>query len=244
MGTQRLKLLSLAATLLLVGCQQQEQSLSVEQEEVAPTVQQEQQIPTTATWMGELSGFTLWAEQADPNSGVSELFYLESEGSVYSYTWYMENNLNHLPTMHLADLNGDDKDELIISLVTGTGTGAHLEELHILNPETGAVYPMDAPDEVMTEQVSSYATEDSYYLLVAGMEHILRKSDYPNSVASADAVHFGNIDCYIWQEGNLYYHATGQISPVTFIGDVRMECVWKENRFTFVNPVYVTETIK
>jgi hypothetical protein len=68
------------------------------------------------------------------SNGMYEGFVLEIKGKRQYFDWQNVKNPSFRPQMILKDINHDGGKELIVILTTGTGTGYHTEDIHVLNP--------------------------------------------------------------------------------------------------------------
>jgi hypothetical protein len=130
------------------------------------------------------------------------------------------------PELSLADLNGDGKKELIVILTTASGTGVHLSDIHVIDPETfKETYVADPLDIIRKNVASSVVHENgtvTITLTVNGKKSAITFSeDYAQGWAE-DQVVFGNIIRYAVDGTKLKATVPAQVSNTVFTGDVEI----------------------
>ncbi|MFD1956899.1 hypothetical protein ACFSL6_22660 [Paenibacillus thailandensis] len=75
-----------------------------------------------------------------------------------TFDWQNVDNPAYSPAVHIADVNGDNREEAVILLTTGTGTGVHIEELHVLSLEDLTELEAEDPVRYVNSHVTSSVT--------------------------------------------------------------------------------------
>lgn len=65
------------------------------------------------------------------------------------------------PSINIADVDADGKEEVIVTLLKGTGTGAFLEEIHVLNKEDLTEIIVENPLNAIYKKVNSKITKNN-----------------------------------------------------------------------------------
>ena len=81
-----------------------------------------------------------------------------------------------VPTLQVLDWNGDGKDEIVFSLVSGSGTGVLIEDLYVFDADTLEQYDTSGVSEMIFNAVKSTGDEENFYLRGAGMDETIPKS--------------------------------------------------------------------
>ncbi len=69
------------------------------------------------------------------NSDVFESLTVQAGKLSKTFPWMNVTNPTYYPIVHIADIDDDDKNEVIIILTNGYGTGTNEQEIHVLNKE-------------------------------------------------------------------------------------------------------------
>ena len=80
------------------------------------------------------SNIRLYFVKDNKESGMYEGFVLQINDAKKYFRWESVDN-NHIPKLILSDLDKDGKDELIVILNKGYGTGVKDEEVHVIKQE-------------------------------------------------------------------------------------------------------------
>lgn len=133
--------------------------------------------------------------------------------------------------LHLADLDGDSVNEIIIDAEIGHGTGVSVSELHVFASVNGTATcrEMDTSGlvDMIIGQIESTTDKDNFYLSAPGMEVIIPKADWniPDSVTQPyllDAIGFGEIVSFDVEDGRLYCTLGAAHVFLTYCGEVRV----------------------
>lgn len=151
-------------------------------------------------------------------------FILESNGQRKYFDWENTANPSFIPQLKCLDINNDDKNEIVVILCKGTGTGVAEYEIHILDMKTFEEIPVENPLDYINREVRTSITKTSTELLIdikiGDKESHLCRRELP--VSANDNIYFGNIIRYETEGPNIYCTVPGQYSPAGFVGDFRV----------------------
>jgi len=76
-----------------------------------------------------------WLSAANLKDGIFSDMTLSIDGKTKRFPWKTYGEQAFLPELSYADVDRDGRNELIVILCKGEGTGMLEEEIHVLNPE-------------------------------------------------------------------------------------------------------------
>lgn len=139
--------------------------------------------------------------------------------SQYFSSWTNVSNPTYNPTIRIADVDDDGKDEIVILLVTSYGTGVHWEKIHILNLEDLTELNIEDPLEVINNRVSSLINinNNKVNIMIKWDGNIFEKT-FDASYASRwlDKISFNSIIHYEIENNRIVAKLFGQMSPAGF----------------------------
>lgn len=175
------------------------------------------------------SGITLSAVEED---GMYKDFTLEVKESKRFFDWKNVSNPSYAPKLLLSDVNHDGKQELAVILTTGTGTGVHVTEAHVLNPDTLAEIYIDNPKAIILKNVKTSITDSQVEVTVDGQKTVIDKADLDIEPAHLFSdIGFDSICKFDVVNDELTANIGAQISPAGFIGYVQITYVLKDNMY-------------
>lgn len=86
-------------------------------------------------------------------AGLYKGMRLSINGKEQAFDWENIAMISDLPQLYYVDLNGDEKEELVVILSRGHGTGAIRQTIHVINPESLDEYEVENPLAVIEDQV-------------------------------------------------------------------------------------------
>jgi hypothetical protein len=151
--------------------------------------------------------------------GMYKGFTVKTENKIQSFPWVNVTNPTYSPTINIADINADGKDEIIILLITGYGTGAHMEEIHVLSFEDLTELNIEDPFEAISSNVISSITtnSDKTNIIIEWYGNTLEKS-FNKSYTDMwfDKISFNSIIHYEIENNRIIAKVEGQMSPSGF----------------------------
>ncbi len=103
----------------------------------------------------------------------------------------------------LADLNRDGKDEIVVILNAGHGTGFFEEGLYVFDAETLEQYDTSTLTQDLIAQVSATGDQENFYLSAPGMDRISVPKGVAGLPETADALGLGDIVYYTLKDGTV-----------------------------------------
>ncbi|QHW30995.1 copper amine oxidase N-terminal domain-containing protein [Paenibacillus rhizovicinus] len=157
--------------------------------------------------------------------------------------WYNVGNPSYAPRIMLEDLNKDGKNELLVILTTGYGTGTKLEEAHIFDSETFSEIPLeDWQTYALKHVVPGKVTAEGAHIQIDHADrlipHGIPAEDFESNGAQwwYDRPAYGQVIQYEVRQGTLYAVLPLWFSPANSAGQL-------EIRFAFQDGFYQGERI-
>jgi hypothetical protein len=173
-------------------------------------------------------------------NGLYRGFKIDFKGSIYTRPfWTSETNPTYAPQIFYTDINKDHKEELIITLTKGYGTGVLLEDAHIFNTNENKLSEVivDNPLAIINKNVKTNLSDEKAEILIGEQEYSVDITPFEiKSENLFDDVSFGSIIDYEVLNNNLMVRVSGQISPAMYVGDI---IITYENR----DEMYQAKTI-
>lgn len=158
--------------------------------------------PETQVTLTEIAGMYRIYALADPKSatpsGYTRVYVERADGAVKDFDWNVPARAtpgSQSPvTLQLADLNGDAKDELFITIDQTAEAGTQPRQIHVLEPEGLTEWTVQDPAAYLAEQTESLVDYDRGYayieLKVAGTTY-RRAMEATTTEPWEDRVDFG-----------------------------------------------------
>lgn len=182
----------------------------------------------------------LYALDSDEGKGVYQEILLDVKGKQKIFNWIVDSGLSFRPELILSDINNDNKKELIVITTKWTGTGVHVEEVHIFNIDTLDEIKVQDPLDIITENVKTKVnkTKDRVDINIningketnIGGKHI--NMLYNESLLKkhwSNALYFVNNINYELTNGKLKATIGGQVSFISYVGEVKVEYKFENN---------------
>lgn len=137
----------------------------------------------------------------------------------------------HLPIIEIRDLNNDNKNELIIILTEGYGTGFLQQKIHILDLNNLAEYLIKSPMEIIRNNVKAEITLENMAKLSYDKKIInIDLNDF--FVGAKKEIYFGEILSYEITENKLKAFVSVQVNDKSsVIGTFKITYSINENEF-------------
>lgn len=160
------------------------------------------------------------------NSDVYESLTVQAGKLSKTFPWMNVTNPSYYPIVHLADIDDDDQNEIIIILTNGYGTGLNEQEIHVLNKEDLSELTLEDPLQAIKEQVTSQIIHDQDQVKVvvktAG-EKVEKTYNESDAVLWNEEVSFGSIIRYNVTDNIITATIPGGVSPAVFAVDINLE---------------------
>ncbi len=114
------------------------------------------QLPDTAVPLAALpdENIYIYGDSSVGKKGYYKGLYLSINGTSRHYEW-QSMTFSYAPELILKDMDKDGKTELVIILTKASGTGLHLSDIHIINPEDFTEIAVENPLDIIKENVYS-----------------------------------------------------------------------------------------
>jgi len=166
------------------------------------------------------------------NNGMYEEITVKTEDNQKTFPWRNVTNPTYAPIKYIADVDNDNKDEIIILLTTDYGTGVHVQDIHILNLEDLTEIDIEDPVEAINNTVTSSIVADvnKVNVEVKWDDKTLEKTyDESYTVNWFESVSFGSHIYYEVVGNKIVLRVSGAVSHSHFPFDVILEYEYDEN---------------
>lgn len=133
-----------------------------------------------------------------------------------SFDWNTSSNPAYYPVAEVGDFYTGNKDELVVILTKGHGTGVLRQEIHVLNVEDLSEIPVDSPEEAIKREVKSKLTKrDQIVTVELETKGAIITKEYTKSEAGSwsEGVGFGDIVRFEIIRGKITANLPGAVSP-------------------------------
>jgi hypothetical protein len=167
---------------------------------------------------------------------------LEHKGHFNLFDWKNVTNPTYAPKLDYRDLTGDGKNELIIILTTGYGTGALTQEIHVLRHDTLEERKVPDPVEMVEHNVTSKVTKEQVEISIGGKTTVIPTNKIPAERSTLfSTVGIGSIVTYETQGNALIARVPAQISPAHFLGHFQITYQFVQDQFQVKTIEFVQE---
>jgi len=143
-----------------------------------------------------------------------------------TFDWVNVTNQTYYPVVHIADINRDARNEIIIILTTGYGTGINEQEIHVLDKDDLSELPLENPLQAIHDEVTSEILhKQDQVKVVVEADHDRVEQNYLESDAVLwnEEVSFGDVIGYSVADGVITATVPGSVSPASFAVDAILE---------------------
>ena len=119
-----------------------------------------------------LNDGSAWLSAASLNGDQSSDMTLSINGKTKSSPWKAYGESALLPKLSYADVDGDGRNELIVNLCEGQGTGTSSWEMHVLNPEDLSEIAVQSPLDAIKSRVVSTVDESGVKITIDNQKAI------------------------------------------------------------------------
>ena len=176
-----------------------------------------------------------WLSAANLHEGMFSDMTLSIDGKTKRFQWKTYGEIAFLPELSYADADGDGRNELIVILCEGEGTGVLVEEIHVLNAEDFSEITVQSPLAALEKRVVSIIDEngvkitiDNQNVLVFPEKEIMTKVAEKKSWF--DNLATGSIIDYSMQGNSVVVNVAAQLSPAGFLGDFNLTYEYMDNQ--------------
>lgn len=224
----------LLLTLLFpVGCQK-DKNTSIDQKNPFDGTQNELNI------LAEIPEKNIRLYYQSEEAGMYKNLVLKIEDREKIFYWESVSSETYAPRLMLADLNEDKQKDLIIILTKATGTGVNIQEVHVIDVDKLQEVAVESPMDIIKKNVKTKLSMEEIEITI-NKDTIKLGSEYidaaPENLFSDVA--FGNIVNFEIEDNKLTAIVPGQISPSSFIGEVKILYAFQDNMYVMNNIMFI-----
>ncbi|MFM9279261.1 copper amine oxidase N-terminal domain-containing protein [Paenibacillus jiagnxiensis] len=156
---------------------------------------------------------------APEQNGVFKQLTVSTSSMKKTFKWSNEANPAFYPEIHLADIDQDGKNEIVVILTSGTGTGVLIQNIHVLNGKDLSELPIENPVDAVQQNVqTSIIKEDGKVIVAATYKDQTLKKEYNEADAGVwnSKVSFSQIVRYTVKDNKINAILPGAVSPAEF----------------------------
>lgn len=183
-----------------------------------------------STLIGELPEYNIKLFSGKTENSMYRDMLLDINGTQRYFDWKCESNPTDAPQLAAVDLDGDEHMEAVIILTTGTGTGIHKEDIHIVDMEDLSEMDVENPVHIIKKNVKMQMNSQEIRVTINGKTWTFGE-EYFEAVPENERkeVSFGSILRYGISGNRLFAAVPAQIGTGTFIGEVVIEYIYKDS---------------
>ena len=161
----------------------------------------------------------IYLNKKNDYSGMYEEVVVKTKDNEKAFSWKNVYNPTYEPVTVTADVDNDNKDEIIIMLTTDYGTGVHIQDIHVLNAEGLTELNIQDPLEAL-----NYAVKSSINIIGDKVNATVRwygisiEKSYDKSFSDNwfEEVSFGSHIEYKVEDSRIVAYISGAVSPSEF----------------------------
>lgn len=175
---------------------------------------------------------TIYAKEKD---GLFQDFKIDFRGDIYSrFSWINVTNPAYAPQIYYADINKDGKNELIIILTKGYGTGVLDQEVHVFHIDTNRFEEVlvDQPMAIINKNVKASLTPSKAEIIIGKKRYVINVKELkllPGIMFNE--IYFGSIINYGVNNNQLIATLHPQFSPGAFVGSVIITYEYRDKMY-------------
>jgi hypothetical protein len=181
----------------------------------------------------------LYADAQRAENGLYEELILHSGKTGKRFMWENTTNETWLPVLLLEDLTNDGKNELIVKLVRATGTGTHLEDVHILDANNLNEFEIQSLNDIINANVQVGTHENAYEIKTGDEIFLIDKATFDSSMQHLfNTPGFHGIAGFEIKDSKLFATVLLQVSPTEFGGEFVIEYIYQNHAFIMKSIVF------
>jgi hypothetical protein len=180
----------------------------------------------------EKESITLYGKKMD---GLFRSFKIDFKGGIYTRPfWNSETSPTYAPQIFYNDINNDKREELVITLTIGHGTGVLWEEVYVYDTFDNRLYDeiVDHPLTIIKKNVKTKLSTEKAEIIMDDKKWTVDLTPYnikPENIF--DDIGFGSIIDYEVINNHLMVRVSGQVSPAMFVGDLIISYEYRQNMY-------------
>ena len=186
-----------------------------------------------------------WLSAAMLHEGMFSDMTLSIDGKTKRFPWKTYGEPAFLPELSHADVDGDGRNELIVILCESEGTGALVEEIHVLNPEDFSEITVQSPLVALENRVVSKIDENDVQITIDNQNALVFSEKEITAKVAEKKSWFANLATgsvidYSMQGNNVIVRVAAQLSPAGFLGDFNLTYEYKDNQLKVSGVSFMT----
>ncbi|WP_102262524.1 hypothetical protein [Mesobacillus jeotgali] len=182
--------------------------------------------------------------------GLYRAFKMDFKGRIYTRPfWNSETSPAYAPQIFYLDINKDQKEELVVTLTTGHGTGLLWEEVHVFNTLNNRLNVneviVDSPLAIIYKNVKTKLSNEEAEIHIGDIEYKVDITPYEIKPENLfDDIGFGSIIDYEVINNHLMVRVSGQITPASFVGDIIITYEYRDKMYQAKAIEFITDIDK
>lgn len=175
---------------------------------------------------------TIYAKEKD---GLFQDFKIDFKGKSYSRpSWVNVTNPAYAPQIHYEDINNNGKNELIVILTKGYGTGVLDQEVHVFHIDTNHFEEVlvDHPMAIINKNVKASLTSSKAEIMIGKKHDAINVKELkllPETMFNE--IYFGSIINYGVKNNQLIATLHPQLSPGAFVGSIVITYEYRDHMY-------------
>ena len=186
------------------------------------------------TVLAYLEDSKTWLSAAVLREGMFSDMTLSIDGKTKSFPWKTYGEPAFLPELSYADVDGDRRNELIIILCEGEGTGTLVEEIHVFNPEDFSEIIVQNPLDALKKRFESKIDESGVKITIDNQNtFVFPEKEITAQVAEKESwagnLTMGSIVDYGMKNNHVAVGVPAQLSPAGFLGTFNLTYEYQDH---------------
>lgn len=204
------------------------------------TTQPEQETDPTLHWLGSSEGEQVKLYDNREEKDSHHIFTLEINGNTKDFDWYYLGDMGTDPQVHYTDLTGDGKEEAVVIIQTGRGTGLNNYDIHVVNADDFSEIRVQSYEDIVANYIESHVKKngDGTLAIAAEVQGQVYNFDYdfdPAPDHDQDELGFGGVTIYRLENQKIKLNLPGSvgISP-TYVCDFNVTYAYDKAKNEFI----------
>ncbi|NUU78020.1 hypothetical protein [Paenibacillus xylanilyticus] len=234
----------LLGAVLLAGCDSVPSDV-VPQKQIESTTNQvttqpKQETDPTLNWLGSSEGEQVQLYDNKEAKNSPHKFTLEINGKTKDFDWYYLGDMGTDPQVFYTDLTGNGKEEAVVIIQTGRGTGLNNYEIHVVNADDFSEIRVQRYEEIVADHIESHVAKngDGTLAIAVKAQGQAYNFDYdfdPAPDYDQDELGFGGVTIYRLENQKIRLNLSGSvgISP-TYVCDFNVTYAYDHGKNEFI----------
>ncbi|WP_337034293.1 hypothetical protein [Paenibacillus illinoisensis] len=241
---KRIAVWLLMGAVLLAGCEADSTGSNPPEQSELPsrqvTIEPKQEMNPTLHWLGSSEGEQVKLYDNREAKDSHHIFTLEINGNIKDFDWYYLGDMGTDPQVHYTDLTGDGKEEAVVIIQTGRGTGLNNYDIHVVNADDFSEIRVQSYEDIVANYIESHVkkNEDGTLAIAVEAQGQAYNFDYdfdPAPDYEQDELGFGGVTIYKLENQKIKLNLPGSvgISP-TYVCDFNVTYTYDEAKNEFI----------